>query len=85
MCNKVDEQVLKEHGFLQSKVWTKETGKGTVILIKDGDSLYLPRYEKNGTNKEFCYDNYHSSGIPGERITTVEELEEYLAKIKNII
>lgn len=81
MCNKVDEQVLKEHGFLQSKVWTKETEKGTIILTKDGESLFLPKFEQNGTSKEACYDNFHSSGIPGKRITTVEELDAYLDEI----
>lgn len=84
MCNNVTEQVLKEKGFIKEDVWAKETEKGTIILTKDGE-LFLPKFEKNGTSKEACYDNFHSSGIPGKRITTVEELDAYLEEIKNLI
>lgn len=84
MCNNVTEQVLKGKGFVKEDVWTKEWEEGTIILTKDGDSLFLPKFEKKGANKEACYDGFHSSGIPGKRITTVEELEAYLDEIKNM-
>ena len=85
MCNNVTGKVLKGKGFVKKDVWTKELEEGTIILTKDGDSLFFPKFEKKGTSKDSCYDVFHSSGIPGKRITTVEELEVYLDEIKNLI
>ena len=56
MCNNVTGKVLKGKGFVKKDVWTKELEEGTIILTKDGDSLFFPKFEKKGTSKDSCYD-----------------------------
>ena len=96
MCaSKITEQDLIKRGFAKEShktnpsakgktvtTWTKPMDEGTVILVEDGEDLYLPKFEPQGRDEQKFYDKFHSSGIPSEKITNLEELDEYIDAIQ---
>ncbi len=97
MSNAVSNQDLLDRGFTQKDMgkvqteshksetkWEKTLKEGIIVLVKDGNDLFLPRFEPNGRDEQKFYDEFHSSGIPSEKITNLEELDEYIDAIQEL-